>query len=247
MTGKRIRMTKRSLSGDYLIPDWPLPAGVFAAVTTVTSPGNLAAHVNAEPAAVVRHRRQLVRDLGLPCAPRWLQQYHGTEAVDFAEIRAGAPADAVFSRQSASVCAVLTADCLPVLLASCDGSEIAAVHAGWRGLAAGVIENTLQQLTTAPADMRAWIGPAISPAHFEVGGDVFDVFAARGLADSQNFLPQPHGKWLADLPDLARKVLNRAGVPDVTLSRLCSYSDPRWYSYRRTPTAGRFASMIWKN
>lgn len=240
-------MTKTGPSGAYLVPDWQLPDGISAAVSTVTSPGNLAAHVSAEPASVIRHRRQLVRDLSLPCAPRWLQQYHGAEASNFAEITAGASADAIFSRQPASVCAVLTADCLPVLLVSRDGSEIAAVHAGWRGLAAGIIENTLQQLRSDNADLRAWIGPAITLPYFEVGRDVYDVFAARGLADSKNFLPQPQNKWFADLPDLARRVLNLAGVNDVTLSGLCTYSDERWYSYRRTAAAGRFASLIWKN
>ncbi|MFC0446335.1 peptidoglycan editing factor PgeF [Pseudidiomarina halophila] len=241
--------TLKSKSGkvDFgLKPAWQLPHGIQACVTTVTEPGNLAAHVADDPANVIRHRRQLQRGLELPSAPKWLAQYHSSIAVAAENNDAGCRADAIWATQAKSVCAVLTADCLPILLCSDNGQTIAAIQAGWRGLAGGIITNTLQQLPQSAECFRAYIGPAISQAFFEVGDDVRDAFLTQGIVDSSSFAPRIAGKWLADLPLLAERLLTRAGVKEVTLSGLCTYSDERFYSYRRDPNCGRLATLIWK-
>lgn len=230
-----------------MIPEWELPAGVSAAITTVTSPGNVAVHVGDDPATVVRHRRQLAFDLQLPGQVKWLQQYHSNVVVDYQQARLGQPADAIVSRQSRSVCAVLTADCLPILLASSDGSEIAAIHAGWRGLAHGIVEQTLATLSHQSKQLTAYIGPAISQDYFEVGAEVRAAFDRDQLLDQHTFRPHIAGKWHADLPELARRILNLYGVQDVTLSGLCTYSDSRFSSYRRSAQCGRIATLIYKN
>lgn len=226
--------------------NWQLPAGVAATVTTVEKPGNLAAHVNADPAQVIRQRRQLIQHASLPCAPRWLQQVHGNHVVKFSQARPTQAADAIYSAQPSSVCAVLTADCLPILLCSDDGSEIAAVHAGWRGLVNGVIENTLQHFQNHGKDIRAYIGPAISQAAFEVGVDVYQAFSSLELVDSETFHPHRENKWMANLPLMAQRLLHRAGCTKVTQSNLCTFSDARFYSYRKDPHCGRIATLIWK-
>lgn len=226
--------------------DWELPPGVAATVTTVTAPGNVAAHVNADPAEVIRHRRELMQQANLPSAPLWLRQIHSNRVVDFANAYPTVEADAIYSSSAKSVCAILTADCLPILLCTDDGREIAAVHAGWRGLANGVIENTLRQFATPAARIRAFIGPAISSQAFEVGGDVYQCFHARGLVDTATFRPHSEQKWLADLPLLAKYILNQNGCDAVKLSHWCTYSESRWFSYRRDPNCGRIASLIWK-
>lgn len=226
--------------------NWQLPAGVAATVTTVEQPGNLAAHVNADPAQVIRHRRQLMQQMSLPSAPRWLRQVHGAHVVTFSQARPTQVADAIYSAQPSSVCAVLTADCLPILLCSNDGSEIAAVHAGWRGLVNGVIEKTLEHFHHNAKEIRAYIGPAISQAAFEVGLDVYKAFNSLELVDSETFHPHLENKWMANLPLMAQRLLHRAGCTDVTLSNLCTYSDSRFYSYRKDPSCGRIATLIWK-
>ncbi len=227
-------------------PQWTLPDHIFAAVTTVQEPGNVAAHVGADPAEVIRHRRRLAQQLQLPTAPRFLHQQHTTKVVHFNEASA-AIADAVYGNEAGQVCAILTADCLPILMCSDDGQEFAAVHAGWRGLANGVVENTLTHFQAKPAAIKVWIGPAISVAAFEVGEDVKNVFAAANLVDLQTFRPHISNKWLANLPLLAERVLKRQGVQHITQSQYCTFSDPRFYSYRREPKCGRIASLIWKN
>lgn len=239
--------TKTTAKANYgVIPEWQLAAGVSARITTVSEPGNLAVHVGDDPATVIRHRRMLQRQLALPASPKWLTQVHGTNVVDDQCYQAGNPADAIWSQSSAAVCAVLTADCLPILLASDDGSVIAAIHAGWRGLVAGIVEQTLARMPVATTSLSAYIGPAISRAYFQVGDDVFSAFASRGLADKSSFTPDEEGKWLADLPLLAERVLRSEGVTAVTQSGLCTYSDPRFCSYRKNPKTGRIASLIWK-
>lgn len=241
--------TLKSKSGkiDFALePAWRLPHGVKACVTTVTEPGNLAAHVADDPANVIRHRRQLQRALEVPSAPKWLAQYHSSVAVAAENVEVGCRADAIWATQPRSVCAVLTADCLPILLCSDDGQTIAAIHAGWRGLAAGIITNTLKQLPQPAECFRAYIGPAISQLYFEVGDDVRDAFLSQGIVDAKSFVPHRAGKWLADLPLLAERLLATAGVREVTQSGLCTYSDERFYSYRRDPKCGRIATLIWK-
>lgn len=226
--------------------DWELPTGVGAIVTTVDQPGNLAAHVNAEPTEVIRHRRHLVTQANLPSAPRWLRQVHSNKVVHFSNARITQTADAIYANQAHAVCAVLTADCLPILLCSADGQEIAAVHAGWRGLLSGVIENTIHQFQCKPSAIRAYIGPAISVAAFEVGADVYSACEKLQLVDAQTFRPHVSGKWMADLPQMAERLLHRVGCADVHLSGLCTYNDARFYSYRRDPNCGRIATLIWK-
>ena len=226
--------------------DWKLPEGVFAAVTTVSQPGNLAVHVDDDPAAVIRNRRQLLHELDLPVSPRWLRQIHSTRVVEFNDAYPTAEADAIYSKQPHSVCAVLTADCLPILLCSHDGSEIAAVHAGWRGLAGGIIEATLGRFQCSSHELLAYIGPAISMPAFEVGDEVRAAFISTGAVDSDTFRSHIPGKWHANLPLLAQRILEQHGCQAVQQSGHCTYTDSRWYSSRRDSSCGRIASLIWK-
>jgi YfiH family protein len=239
------------VSEGWLIPDWPAPANVRAACTTRrggSSQGafaalNLAAHVGDDPEAVARNRAELRAVLELPSEPVWLEQVHGTEVID-----AGRPAprraDASFTGVPGVVCAVLTADCLPVLLCDSAGSCVAAVHAGWRGLAAGVLENAVAALDVP--DLMAWLGPAIGPQAFEVGAEVRQAFVAPHPESAPAFTAGEEGKWRADLYQLARFALRRAGVNDVYGGGWCTHGDPeRFYSYRRDGVTGRMASVIW--
>ena len=229
----------------YLIPNWQLPSGISAAVTTVSTPGNVAVHVGDDPATVVRHRRNLQRDLNIPAQVKWLAQYHSNVVTHYDQTVAGQPADAIIASQ-AGVCAVLTADCLPILLAAQDGSEIAAIHAGWRGLAQGIIEQTLARMRSTTEQLTAYVGPAISQNYFQVGADVRAAFDRDQLLDEQTFRPHIPGKWHADLPELAKRILVQQGIAAVTLSGLCTYSDQRFCSYRRDPNCGRIATLIWQ-
>lgn len=225
---------------------WSLPVGVQAAVTSATTPGNLAAHVQAEPSTVIRNRRQLIRQLDLPVAPRWLNQIHSNQVVHFNDARPTVTADAIYADHGPAVCAVLTADCLPILLCSTDGEQIAAIHAGWRGLAQGIIQQTLQRFHGPRERILAYLGPAISVAAFEVGDDVRDAFLSFQVVDSITFRPHKLGKWHADICQIAARLLAHEGCHQVTFSHLCTFQDLRWYSYRRQPECGRFASLIWK-
>lgn len=235
----------------WLIPDWPAPANVRAVCTTraggcgrgAFAGLNLAAHVGDDPEDVARNRAELCSDLELPGEPAWLEQVHGKEAIDVTHPRTRR-ADAGFSRISGVVCAVLTADCLPVLLCDRAGSCVAAVHAGWKGLAAGVLENAVAALNSA--DLMAWFGPAIGPQAFEVGAEVRRAFVAAHPECAVAFTPAGDEKWLADLYALARLALRRAEVSDVYGGGWCTYSDSgRFYSYRRDGVTGRMASLIW--
>lgn len=253
------------MSGIGWRPDWPAPAGVRALMTTRAGgasagpwglPGgragglNLAAHCGDEPDAVSRNRQRL--RARLPAEPAWLRQVHGTGVADARDC-GDLPepvADASVACQPGVVCAVLVADCLPVLLAAGDASVVAAAHAGWRGLADGVLEATVQALRARAADARrivAWLGPCIGPAAFEVGSEVRDRFC-EGDAHCGSLFRQAsaHGKWLADLPALARRRLAGAGVTDVHGGRWCTVADPaRFYSFRRDGVTGRMAACVW--
>jgi YfiH family protein len=236
-----------------LRPDWPAPARVRAAVTTRAggvSQGpwtslNLAAHVDDDPAAVAENRRRLGAALSLPAEPLWLTQVHGRLIAGVDNVP-GCEADGSYADRPGVVCAVLTADCLPVLLCDRAGREVAAVHAGWRGLAAGVIEAALDRFIAQPADILAWLGPAIGPAAFEVGDEVREAFLVDEPAAAAAFSPTRPGHWLADLYALARLRLARRGVTAVYGGGLCTYHDAaRFYSFRREPVTGRMASLIW--
>lgn len=236
-----------------LRPDWELPPGVGALLTTREggqSGGpfasfNLGAHVGDDPAAVAANRARL--SAFLPADPTWLNQVHGADVAD-ADICQGVPqADGALARSRGRVCAVLTADCLPVLLCDDDASVVAAAHAGWRGLAAGVLENTVVSMGVPPHRLRAWLGPAIGPQAFEVGEEVRAAFVAADPAAATAFVPgAAPGKWLADLFLLARQRLRAAGVTRVSGGGVCTVATPQsFYSYRRDGLTGRFASLVW--
>lgn len=239
---------------EFLIPDWPAPANVRAAVSTRiggVSAGpyaslNLGDHVGDEPAAVAENRAILRQVLGLPAEPAWLRQVHGTCSVD-AATGAGCEADAVHAAAPGGVCAVLTADCLPVLFCRRDGSRVAAAHAGWRGLADGVLESVLAAFGSGPDEVLAWLGPAIGPDAFEVGEEVRQRFIDHDPRAVSAFKPSLAGRWLADLYALARLRLAQAGVEAVFGGGECTFHDTgRFFSYRRDGATGRMASLIWR-
>ena len=212
------------MTSGWIMADWPAPPGIIAGTTLRDA------------------------DIELPAEPRWLNQVHGAGVVRWEDVDDGNPpdADAIVSARGGSLCLVRTADCLPVLLAARDGSEIGAVHAGWRGLAAGVIEAAVDALQTSPADLLAWFGPAISQPAFEVGEEVREAFCAiSGDADAA-FEQNDRGRWQADLYRLGRQRLAAAGVTAVYGGGLCTYADPgRFYSYRRDGSTGRLLTFVY--
>ncbi len=238
---------------EFIHPDWPAPDPVKAVSTTriggVSQPPfdtlNLGAHCGDQSGAVADNRRRLRHAAALPSEPVWLRQVHGVEAVDAARVTAETQADASYCSRAGAVCAVLTADCLPILLCDRDGLNVAAVHAGWRGLLAGVIENTVQHMSVRADRLLAWMGPAIGPVAFEVGNEVREAFVARDHGAVDCFVPSPRGRWLADLYALARQRLTALGVEQVYGGDHCTYSDQRFFSYRRDQTCGRQATLIW--
>ena len=210
-----------------LLADWPAPPNIHAG-TTLRAGG----------------------EADLPAAPLRIQQVHGIRAVVLgsADFAAGPPeADAVVGRQPGDICVVQTADCLPVLLCSADGQEIAAVHAGWRGLAAGVIEAAVRQFTRPPGALLAWIGPAISQPAFEVGDEVRQQFGSLGATPSALFVANARGRWQADLAGLARARMRALGISSIFSANLCTHGDPvHCYSYRRDGKTGRHLSFIYR-
>ncbi|MGK0674148.1 MAG: peptidoglycan editing factor PgeF [Halothiobacillaceae bacterium] len=237
-----------------IIPDWMAPPGVRAVVTTRVGgvsqapfdTFNLATHVGDAPLAVMENRRRLRDALRLPAEPLWLDQVHGTAVCD--ATTAGGGFDAAFADRPGVVLAVLSADCLPVFFASADGREIGVAHAGWRGLAAGVLEALLDRFSTPPGAIRAWLGPAIGPSAFEVGGEVREAFLAHASEAAAAFVPTRPGYWRADLYLLARQRLAARGIHAVGGGALCTASDPaRFYSHRRDGVTGRMASLIWRD
>lgn len=233
--------------------DWQLPPGVRAASTTRAggaSDGNwaslnLALHVQDDPAHVEANRERLVRALGLPSEPVWLNQVHGTQVAMLQGGEAAPEADAAFTRVPGVVCTVMTADCLPVLFADIDGRAVAAAHAGWRGLASGVLEATLECFDD-PSRVTAWLGPAIGPRAFQVGDAVREAFIAHDPAAKTAFEADDTGRWLADIYQLARQRLSAAGVGQTRGGGSCTFSEPeRYFSYRRDRITGRMASLIW--
>jgi purine-nucleoside/S-methyl-5'-thioadenosine phosphorylase / adenosine deaminase len=254
--------------GDTLVirPQWSAPARVRAAFTLRTGGVsvrpyeslNLGAHVGDAPSAVAENRRRVRLELGLPAEPVWLQQVHGTEVADLdalapreiASDRAGGSepprADAAVTRQSRRVCVIQVADCMPVLFAARDGSAIGAAHAGWRGLAGGVLEATVRKLGVSPTQLLSWLGPTIGQEHFEVGDEVRAAFSSRDPADASAFVANARGRWQCDLYALARRRLAALGVSDVSGGGWCTYADAaRFFSYRRDGQCGRMAALIW--
>ena len=244
----------------WIEPDWPAPAGVRA-LSTLRSGGvsatpyaalNLGGHVGDAPEAVAQNRRALAAAAGLPSEPAWLAQVHGVEVVDLDAVGpegvsgSPRPADAAFTRRTGRVCAILTADCLPILLAADSGDLVAAMHAGWRGLAGGVIEATVRALGVAPARLMAWLGPAIGPQHFEVGSEVREALLQADLGAEGAFVANARGRFMADLMALARRRLVTLGVGRIYGGGLCTFGDgARYFSHRRDGITGRQATLIW--
>jgi len=252
-------MRTRGVSGpEVLVPDWPAPAGVRAAFTLrgggLSAPPfdtcNVGAHVGDDPLAVAANRARLRSSLGLPAEPVWLEQVHGERVADLDALAPGespGPADAAVTRTLGRVCAIQVADCMPVLLAAADGSAVGAAHAGWRGLAGGVLEATVAAMKVPPAGLLAWLGPAIGPGHFEVGGEVRTAFMTRDAGAEVAFTPNARGRWQADLYALARRRLATLGVASVHGGGWCTYGDrERFFSYRRDGRCGRMAALIWR-
>lgn len=240
------------MNDDWIIPDWPAPLRVKSLITTRNggvSRGpytslNLGLRTGDADAAVAANRQRL-RSI-LPQEPKWLRQVHGTQVVNADVITDFPQADASIARLSGTVCAVMVADCLPVLLCDCVAGVVGMAHAGWRGMSGGVIENTVGAMN-APADqLLAYLGPAIGPAAYEVGADVRDAFIAADSSAAAGFRPRGDGKWLADLFELARQRLMRAGVTQIYGGGMCTVANPtRFFSYRRDGVTGRMAALIW--
>jgi len=237
---------------EFIVPDWPAPANVRALATTRQggvgagpyASLNLADHVGDDPAAVAENRRRLRRHL--PAEPVWLTQVHGARCVDAATAAPGTAADAAFARSPGVVCAVLAADCLPLLLCDTAGTTVAAAHAGWRGLAAGVIESTVAALHLPGERLVAWLGPAIGADRFEVGAEVREAFLAHDPQAARAFVARPDGKWLCDIHLLARQRLADLGVCRIASADFCTVRDAQqFFSYRRDGATGRMASLIW--
>jgi hypothetical protein len=235
-----------------ILPDWPAPARVKGLMTTRAggvsqAPWaglNLGDHVGDDPEHVAANRARLRQQL--PNEPAWLRQVHGARVVETGR-EPNPEADAAFTRQPVQVCAVLTADCLPVLFCDRAGSVVAAAHAGWRGLAGGVLEATVAAMQVPPGEVLAWMGAAIGPQAFEVGDEVRQAFIAQHAEASEAFVPQPApGKWLADIYRLARIRLNPIGVQAIYGGGRCTFNESdAFYSYRRDGVTGRMASLIW--
>lgn len=244
---------------DFIIPDWPVAANVRALVTTRVLPGvsvapfdafNLGVHCGEEPDVVLENRRRLVGLADLPTQPHWLKQVHGIEVQRFdappAPDAVVLAADASVTSTPGVVLSVQTADCLPVLFASRRGDEVAAAHAGWRGLADGVLEATVAAMQSSPAYVLAWLGPAAGPKVYEIGEEVRQAFIAHDPEAAACFTATRPGHYLIDLYGLARHRLAAVGVTAVSGGGLCTISDAaRFYSFRRDVRTGRMASLVW--
>ncbi|SFF38531.1 conserved hypothetical protein [Fontimonas thermophila] len=233
---------------------WPAPTRVRAGQTLRTGgvglppydDFNLASHVGDDARTVAENRRRLRAALRLPSEPVWLRQVHDVEVIALPCAQSEPQADAAWTATPGIVCAVLTADCLPVLFCADDGSAVAAAHAGWRGLAAGVLEATVAAMPVPSERIIAWMGAAIGPDAFEVGPEVRTRFIADDPTLSRCFVAGRGDRWFADLYALARARLRRAGVTAVYGGHACTYRDARrYFSYRRAPRCGRMATLIW--
>ena len=239
------------MRNDCIRPHWPAPQNVHALSTTRkggVSAGpyaalNLGDHVGDDPQAVAANRASLQQELG-DVIPRWLKQVHGVRVAGDGE-STREPADAAVTAKRGAACVIMTADCLPVIFCDRAGTRVAAAHAGWRGLAAGVLEATLQSMGTQ--DVLAWMGPAIGPRAYEVGADVREAFVGHSAEAAKAFLPgKAEGKWWCDIYRLARLRLEAAGVKHIYGGGLCTFTDrERFFSFRRDGECGRMATLIW--
>ena len=242
------------MPAEWLVPDWPAPARVRAFVTTRAGGVSVGEYASmnlgassGDEAANVERNRAIVREL-VPDAPRWMKQVHGTGVADLDIHRPSdvPTADAAVSSTPGRVATVLTADCMPLFVADMKGGRVGVAHAGWRGMAAGVIENVVDALGAAPGDVAAWMGPAIGPAAFEVGPEVKEAFERFDPRAASAFTAHAPGKFMADLYTLARQRLARAGVREIHGGGFCTYRDAgRFFSYRREQRSGRMGAFIW--
>ncbi|HDY84662.1 hypothetical protein LCGC14_0661110 [marine sediment metagenome] len=242
------------MSDNLILPDWPAPECIKALSTTRLGGSslppydgfNLGTHVGDEPNTVIKNRDYLVELAQLPESPRWLNQIHGTQVINSNDWLLNMDADAIISQQNNHICTIMTADCLPLLLCNKQGDTVAAIHAGWRGLAAGIIEKTIAEFHCDPQDILVWLGPAIGPTQFEVGPDVYHTFTQHSAQAIQAFQQTDATHYLADIYLLARQRLITLGVNAVFGGNLCTASDSQhFFSYRRDNVTGRMASMIW--
>jgi len=241
----------------WIKPDWPAPPNVHAVISTRLGPGisippydrfNLGSRCGDDPAAVEQNRSSLREALNLPNTPVWLRQVHGTTVykIDKISLDTEPEADAAVTSLPNRICAVLTADCLPLLVCARNGTEVAAIHAGWRGLCAGVIESCIRQMHTNPANLLVWLGAAIGPAVYEVGQEVRAAFLAQAAQADIAFKPTRPDHWLCDLYLLAKQRLSMLGIENVYGGDFCTFSDStRFFSHRRDGQSGRLASLIW--
>lgn len=254
-----------SKSKHWLVPDWPAPANIHAATTLRTGGASLGTYSSLNPANhvsddndnVMQNRRTIKEMLDLPAEPVWLHQTHSNRVVKAAKTASLPQADASYTDEPGVVCAVLTADCLPLLVCARDGTKVAAIHAGWRGLLTGVISNTIVAMQTPPnpalfkgkdwGELLVWLGPAIGPDCFEVGTEVRDAFLQKSVAFNSSFKGQSNGKWLADIYQIARIELAGLGIAQVFGGTSCTVTEhERFYSYRRDTQTGRMATLIWR-
>jgi YfiH family protein len=239
----------------WLTPDWPAPVNIHAA-TTLRLGGvscgafnslNIAMHVGDNVDCVQQNRQIMQQVLALPSEPIWLAQIHSNQVVKAVKTSEPPQADASYSNESGVVCAVMTADCLPLLVCTTDGRQIAAIHAGWRGLLAGVIDNTIAALQTPPSTLLVWLGPAIGVECFEVGAEVRAAFIAKSSTFMSAFTEKSNGQWLADIYQLARINLTTLGIHAIYGGDFCTVTEEaRFYSYRRDKETGRMATLIWR-
>jgi hypothetical protein len=237
-------------------PDWPAPAHIHALSTTrlggVSLPPydsfNLGDHVNDEPDHVLQNRQQLSNAAELSSKPLWLNQTHSSLCVNAKDWQPNTEADACYSQQQGDVCIVMTADCLPLLVCDFQGQEVAAIHAGWRGLCQGVIESTLSHFKAPASDLLVWLGPAISSKAFEVGSEVRHAFIMKQAEATSAFIQSDEQHYFADIYQLARQRLYAQGVEAIYGGDRCTYNEPEhFFSYRRDGQTGRMASLIWKD
>jgi len=231
---------------NFIQPTWPAPKNIKSCCTQ-RAHGNLATHVNDDPAVVARNRQLLSQQLNLPSEPIWLEQIHSNIVVPADKNFLGYQADASFSIEPNQVCAILTADCLPILLCNQAGKKIAAIHAGWRGLANEIIENTLNKFDESPENILAWIGPGISGKVYEVNDELRTIFLTKNKLFKDCFIRNNKNNWLADLPAIAKNIFNAHGIENIYGGEHCTFSEPeKFFSYRRDGSnTGRQASLIW--
>jgi YfiH family protein len=238
-----------------LKPNWPAPASVHAFTTLrfggVSEPPysdfNLGFHVGDQDKNVVENRKRLSVTLNLPSEPVWLRQTHSTIVLPIYDADPNLECDAAYTSSPKKICAIQTADCLPILICDVAGTQVAAVHAGWRGLARGIVKNTIDKLGIDPKLLLVWLGPAIGPAHFEVGSEVRDEFIQYNASLKDAFLPNNNNKWLANIYLIAKILLSELGIQQIFGGEYCTFSEnDKFFSYRRDGNlTGRMASLIW--